>query len=812
MKVLKFGGTSVGNEASIREVAKIIASYAKEEQLVVVASAVGGVTDQLVKIGEAAEKGDETYAALIQNIAFQHEKLYYDLIGEKPGEEFHRIILELSEVGSGVCLLKELTPRSSDFILSCGERLSNLVISKFLEEEGVDVKLYDSRQFIITDERFGHANVNFRLTGPKIREAASSFAQVNMFPGYIASSEEKQTTTLGRGGSDYTAAILAGVLEADHFEIWTDVDGLMTADPRLVRHAHFIEHVSYEEALELSHFGAKVIYPPSIQPALEKGIPITIKNTFNLDHSGTLITREWDDKKQLIRGISSIKDISLVTLSGSGMVGIPKFSFRLFKALSEANINVILITQASSEHTITVGIAADDSKKAVKALNEEFSELIEANKVNPIEAENDLSIIALVGNNMKDQVGVGGQMFNILGKNGVSVKAIAQGSSERNISAVVRKNDLKKAVNVLHESFFLSDQRRINLFIIGAGNVGSAFMSQLGAQYNYLKEHHHLNIKVIAIANSRKMYFDAQGIPFSKWPEHLDKGTGFSYDEFLSQMYQLNLRNSIFIDITAAGEIAALYENILKHSISVVTPNKIAATGPQASYLELKNMTKKYGSQFLFETNVCAGLPILSTLSDLIRSGDQIHRIEAVLSGTLNFLFNVYDGKKKFVEVIREAKQLGYTEPDPRLDLFMEDVKRKILILVRESGYTFELSDIALKSFLPTSCQTSSSVDDFYAKVEKEEDHFKNLYQKAKDKGARLRVVAKYVNGTGSVALEEIDSSHPFYNLEGKDNIVLFYTSRYKDQPLVIKGAGAGADVTASGIFADVLRIAQSYQ
>lgn len=635
---------------------------------------------------------------------------------------------------------------------------------------------------------------------------------MNLFPGFISSSESNEPTTLGRGGSDFTAAIIAGILDVSNLEIWTDVDGLMTADPRLVKHAHYIEHVSYEEALELSHFGAKVIYPPSIQPALQKGIPIAIKNTFNDSHPGTLITQKWEQGKQLIRGISSIKDISMVTLSGSGMVGIPRFSFRLFRSLSEARINVVFITQASSEHSISVGIRDEDAGKSVDVLNEEFGIEIETGKINVVEAEKELSIIALVGNNMKDQVGVSGQMFSILGKNGISVKAIAQGSSERNISAVIPKVDLSKALNALHESFFLSDYRRINLFIIGAGNVGRAFMHQIGSQNAYLKEHHHLDIKVIAIANSRKMAFEQQGLPANKWQEHLDSGEKFKKEAFLEKMHTMNMRNSVFVDITAASEIAGLYPSILKDSISVVTPNKIAATGPQDDYLELKGSAKKYGAQFLFETNVCAGLPILSTLADLIKSGDEIHKIEAVLSGTLNFLFNEYNGKSKFVDVIKEAKELGYTEPDPRLDLFMEDVKRKILILIRESGYAFELDDIIMKSFLPESCIESSSVEDFYKKVEKEEEHFKSLNETAKSQGKKLRVVAKYQNGVGNVSLDEIDPSHPFYNLEGKDNIVLFYTNRYKDQPLEIKGAGAGADVTASGIFADVLRIAQSYQ
>lgn len=808
MKVLKFGGTSVGSEDAIRQVAKIVQSYV--DQTVLVTSAVGGVTDQLVKIGEVAASGDRVYISHFETVKVQHEQLYYNLIENKPDEDFYKIIGEFEDLCKGVYLLRELTTRSSDYILSIGERLSSLIISEFFRNEGIDITLFDSRKYIVTDDHFGHANVNFKKTTEKLIEVQGSFTKVNLFPGFIAATEDNETTTLGRGGSDYTAAILAGVLEAEHFEVWTDVDGLMTADPRMVKKANFIEHVSYEEALELSHFGAKVIYPPSIQPALEKGIPMTIKNTFKPDQKGTLITKEWDDHKQLIRGISSIKDIALVTLSGSGMVGVPKFSYRFFRALSGGQVNIILITQSSSEHSISVGIDAKDAKIALKVLNREFEELIENKSIDPILVEKELSIIALVGSNMRDQVGVSGQMFNVLGKNGVSIKAIAQGSSERNISAVIAKDDLNKALNVLHESFFLYATKRINLFIVGTGNVGKAFINQLVKQFNFLKKNHQINIKIIGLANSEKMLFEKDGTPLSKWETSLASGEKFSREEFVYRMYDMNLRNSVFIDITASEEIAELYPDVLKKSISVVTPNKIAATGPQADYQALKSMTKRFGSKFLFETNVCAGLPVLSTLNDLVRSGDQIHRIEAVLSGTLVYLFNEYNGTTKFVDVIKKAKTLGFTEPDPRLDLFGSDVKRKILILIRESGYTCEYDDIELNSFLPKSCMDSTSVEDFYSKVEQEEAHFKKLYDDAKAKGCRLKVVAKYNNGHGSVGLEAVDASHPFYNLEGKDNIVLFYTNRYDDQPMVIKGAGAGAEVTASGIFADVLRLAQS--
>lgn len=808
MKIVKFGGTSVGREQSIRKVADIVQN--NNEEVVMVTSAVGGVTDQLVKIATLASVGDKEYKKILSGVLVLHEDLYRNLIGKNPSDDFYQITKEFEDICKGVELIKELTLRSSDYILSIGERLSSLIIHDFFKHKQLDITLFDSRQIILTDNNFGHANVDFKETNKRIKKAQKSFSKINLFPGFIASNKVQVTTTLGRGGSDYTASILAAALNVKHFEIWTDVNGLMTADPRIVKNAKHIEHVSYEEALELSHFGAKIIYPPSIQPALGKGIPITLKNTFNPDHNGTLITKEWDENKELIRGISSIKAISLVTLSGSSMVGIPRFSSRLFSALSSAHINVILITQSSSEHSISVGIDSKDSKKAYEVLDTEFHELITSKKIDAIEIENDLSILALVGSNMRNQVGVSGQMFNVLGKNGVSIKAIAQGSSERNISAVILRLDLDKALNVLHESFFQYVTKRVNLFIIGTGNVGKAFIKQLVQQFSFLKKNHQLNIKIIGIANSRLMQFHKDGIRLSKWEAALEEGKPFEKEAFFKQMHSMNLRNSIFIDITASESIAGSYSEILQKSISVVTPNKIAATGSYTDYKKLKLVSKKFGSKFLFETNVCAGLPVISTLNDLIRSGDQVNQIEAVLSGTLVFLFNEYNGTTKFVDVIKKAKELGYTEPDPRLDLFGSDVKRKILILIRESGYECEYDEIELESFLPESCLQSSSLEDFYQKIEQEEEHFKKLYEDANKQNARLKVVATYKNGKGSVKLEAIDSKHPFYTLEGKDNIVLFYTNRYKEQPMVIKGAGAGADVTASGIFADVLRIAQS--
>ncbi|MEM9326532.1 MAG: bifunctional aspartate kinase/homoserine dehydrogenase I, partial [Bacteroidota bacterium] len=670
----------------------------------------------------------------------------------------------------------------------------------------VETKRFDSRDYLIVNQDVSVTAIDHERSIQRI-EAIDSFAQVNVFPGFIASTTEGITTTLGRGGSDYSAALFANLFNATELEIWTDVSGLLSADPNLVKQARVIEHLSYEEAMELSHFGAKVIYPPSIQPALSKGIPILIKNTFKPDDAGTRVTQEWDEDKELIRGISSIKNVVLLNLTGAGMVGIPAFSHRFFKALSERKINVILITQASSEHSICAAIAEKEVKAAVKALEKEFDFELTTKKISQIEVEKNLSILALVGSNMRNQVGVSGQMFHVLGRNGVSVKAIAQGSSERNISAVIPQKHLRKALNILHESFFLSAMKRINLFIVGAGNVGKAFLSQLEQQFEYLQEHHHTRIALVAIANSRTMHFDTEGIAYRDWSDQLAAGAPFDPKQFVQKMVDANLRNSIFIDITASDVIASLYQEILAQSISVVTPNKLAATSDFASYEKLLRTARTSNVHFLFETNVCAGLPVISTLNDLVKSGDEIQKIQAVLSGTLNYLFNTYDGSTPFVEIIKKAKELGLTEPDPRLDLFGSDVMRKILILARQSGKQLEFSDVALDSFLPQSCHDASSIEDFYEAVAKEEQHFQSLVKVATQEGKKLRVVASFDENGAKVALEGVTEDHPFYHLEGMDNIVLFYTQRYPEQPLVVKGAGAGAAVTASGIFADILKV-----
>ncbi|MEQ6165635.1 bifunctional aspartate kinase/homoserine dehydrogenase I [Ekhidna sp. MALMAid0563] len=807
MQVLKFGGTSLKNEKAIKQVNAIMES--RDSKSCVVVSAIGHTTDELQKIADTAKRGEVEYLNSIEELEKSHYSLYRSLIDKKESLELQSCFTQLKRVCEGVYLLKELTSKSQDFILGTGELASSIIISDYFVKQGLDSIRHDTRKLIVTDHRYGAANVDFAKTANRFKEVEKDFRKVNVFPGFIAGTTTGETTTLGRGGSDYTASIIASTLNAKSLEIWTDVDGIMTADPQRVKRSHTVSQVTYDEALELSYFGAKVLYPQSIEPVLKAGIPVWVKNTFHPEKPGTFISNEYSDE-HLIKGISSINEVTILSISGSTLRNNGGFFPRLFSGLAGKEIPIAFMTHSNAGLTVTLGVETKHARSAIRTLKKEFSSSEEKQVLDSMDVEDGYSLLALIGSNMKDQIGVSGNMFNVLGRNGISIKAISQGSSERNISAIIPKSDLDKALNVLHESFFLSLTRRINLFIIGTGNVGKAFLGQLKKQFSFLKEHHHLNIKVIGVANSRQMAFEKDGIPLSKWEDRLSKGETFDKSAFVQHMVDLNFRNSVFIDITASSDISSMYKDILKESISVVTPNKIAATRTYDEYLELKGVAKKFKSQFYIETNVCAGLPILSTLHDLVRSGDQVNKLQAVLSGTLNFLFNEYDGSKPFADVIRKAKGLGYTEPDPRLDISGEDVMRKLLILIRESGYPMEADQIALTSFLPDSCQQSADLNDFYDKIESAESYFKELYDKSIANGTRLKVVASYENGKGKVSLEEIPDTHPFYHLEGKDNVVLFYTNRYAEQPLVIKGAGAGAEVTASGIFADVLRIAQS--
>lgn len=813
MKVLKFGGSSVANAENIQKVVAIVKE--NTEPQIVIVSALGGVTDLLIKAGTLAEQSNESYKEVLHQLETKHLDTARALLPVTHQSSCLSMIKqhfnELEEICSSIFYLKELSLRTKDRVISFGELLSSKIISAFMLSQNMEHEWLDSRKLIKTNNNFGFAAVNFSVTNDIISYIIKA-SHKNLFlaPGFISSDDHGNTTTLGRGGSDYTAAIFASAINAASLEIWTDVTGMMTADPRWVPNAKTIAHTSYQEAMELSHFGAKVIYPPTIQPVMQKNIPTWVKNTFSPKEAGTVITGASDLQGEIITGISSINAVALLSLEGSGMVGIPGFSKRLFEALASEKVNVILITQSSSEHSICVAVNTTDADKAKVAVDAAFEIEIAQGRLEALKIEQGQSIIALVGDKMKSHPGISGRMFGALGRNGINIRAIAQGSSERNISAVISSDDVKKAVNVLHEAFFETTYKQLNVFIVGAGNVGSKLLDQLKQQKQFLLEHLNLQVRITAIANSRKMLFADNGneINLSNWKEELDNAAPMNLHAFAEALIQKNLRNSIFVDITANPDVATVYGQLLSKAISVVACNKIAASSSYESYSKLKSLAKEYNALFLFETNVGAGLPVIGTLNDLRRSGDKVNKIQAVLSGTLNFVFNNYDGTKPFTEVVRQAQAEGYTEPDPRLDLGGTDVMRKIMILAREAGEQIEMDDITNNYFLPASC-FEGSVEDFYAEMGRQETHFKALYDEAAAKNCKLKFVAQYENGKASVGLQHIPSNSDFYHLYGKDNIVLFYTMRYPEQPLVVKGAGAGADVTASGVFADIIRVAR---
>jgi aspartokinase/homoserine dehydrogenase 1 len=812
MQVLKFGGTSVANAENINKVVAVVKGAVKKDTTVVVVSALSGVTDLLLGAAILAADGDEAYKEKLTVIEQRHLETVKQLIPVASQSQLLSLVKkscnEIEDICNGIFLLRELTPRSKDRIGSYGEWISSQIIAAKFNADGIDCTWKDSRELISTNSAFTTAEVDFAITNKQVADFfATSSSSLFILPGFIAADKQGITTTLGRGGSDYTAAILASALHAAVLEIWTDVSGMMTADPRLAANARIIPRISYQEAMELSHFGAKVIYPPTIQPVMGQAIPVWIKNTFAPADEGTLIESVSAKNGNIVRGISSINNIALISLEGSGMIGIPGFSKRLFESLSNEKINVILITQSSSEHSICVGIDNGLAAKAKLAVDTAFANEIALEKVEPLKIEADLSIVALVGENMKSHPGISGRMFSAMGRNGVNIRAIAQGSSEKNISAVISTRDVKKAINVLHEEFFETTYKEVNLFIVGTGNVGAKLLGQLQQQLGYLIRQLHVQVKVVGLSNSRKMLINEEGIELPVWKDKLAAAGKADLGEFVQHIIDRNLRNSVFVDITANDKVAAVYDQLLQKSISVVACNKVAASSGYTNYKKLKDLAGEYNCRFLFETNVGAGLPIIATLNDLVRSGDRVHRIEAVLSGTLNFVFNNYDGTKLFADVVKQAQDEGYTEPDPRLDLSGTDVMRKIMILAREAGQQIEMDDIANNSFMPTSCM-QGSVDDFYAAMAKEEVHFKKLYEKANAEGCKLKFVASFNNGKAAVGLQHIDPKHDLYHLYGKDNVVLFYTDRYKEQPMVVKGAGAGAEVTASGVFADIMRVA----
>ena len=812
MKVLKFGGSSVANSENIQKVLAIVATESKNQKIVVVVSAFGKTTDKLLAAANSALGNIAVAKDILETIKKLHYQIIKDLIStnkEEVAQEVTFLFDRLTSIYEGIFLLQELSDKTLAKVSSFGERLSSYIIANAAKEL-LDAAHQESRDLIRTNDQFLNAQVNFKVTNENITSFFhKNKHQVTLVGGFISSNNDGETTTLGRGGSDFSAAIYAAALNAEELQIWTDVPGMFTANPRVVKQAYPISEISYEEAMELSHFGAKVLYPPTIQPALRKEIPIRIKNTFEPNTIGTLICKNPKNSDE-VKGISHIEDISLITLEGGGMIGIPGFSKRLFETLSLQKINVVFITQASSEHSICVGVYENDAAKSKELLEDTFSIEIERKKIKPIIVESDLAIIAVVGESMKNYQGLSGQMFSALGRNNVNVRAIAQGSSEKNISAVINKYDAKKALNTLHEQFFEEKTKQLNLFVTGVGNVGERFLAQLQQQKKFLKEHLKLNIRVIGIANSKKMFFNDTGINLNNWKENLANGEPTTLALFHKKVKESNHRNSVFIDNTANQQVSEVYESYLRESISVVTCNKIACASSYLNYQTLKQVSRKYNASFLFETNVGAGLPIIDTLKNLINSGDSVHKIQAVLSGSLNYVFNNFNEHTTFHDVVAAAQKEGYTEPDPKIDLSGVDVARKILILARESGYQLELADISNNAFLPEESLKTTNNETFYASLTKNEAHFQNMYKEASTKDCRLKYVAEFADGKANVGLQPIPVGHPFYNLEGSDNIVLFFTDRYPENPLIIKGAGAGADVTASGIFADVIRIANT--
>ena len=812
MIVFKFGGTSVAGEKEIRQVLHILKQQTKP--MAVVVSALGGVTDVLHKLGKQAAAGDDSYVDQLKQVELRHIDLVKKLIPVAKQSAVlsttKQTINLLETILEGVHMIRELSPKTQDALLSFGELLSHNIIAHAAQAQGLDAIAKNSQDLIVTTLSLGRTVVDYAATDKNIQEFFyKNNHQYVILPGFVAKNTDGVVTTLGRGGSDLTASIVSCAVKAEHLTIWTDVSGMYTAHPTLVKQAKAIPEISYQEAMELSHFGAKVIYPPTLQPITEKGIPVYIKNTFNPDLDGTLITSQTRIET-VVRGISHINDIALLTLEGSGMVGVPGYSQKLLTVLAQHNINVVMITQASSEHSICLGIDAQDADFAQETIDEAFILDIEGKKLNPIRVEKELSIVALVGENMKNHQGISGRMFRALGNNNVNVKAIAQGASEKNITAVIDSKDIKKAINTLHEAFFEAQIKKLNLFVTGIGNVGSKFLEQVHQQNDYLVNRFKLKLSVAGISNSRNMLFDINGIDLADWQNQLNGGEHADRDVFFAKTKELNLRNSIFVDNTASEIIAKTYANYLKNNIGVVTCNKIACADAFSHYQNLKKLSQQFNAPFLFETNVGAGLPIIDTLNHLIASGDNVKSIQAVLSGSLNFVFNTYNDQTNFRSVVERAMQEGYTEPDPKIDLSGIDVARKILILARESGHKLELEDIKNESFLPEACLNTTTTNAFLASLDEHEAHFLTLFNDAKANNARLKYVATYEDGVASVGLKQIPERHDFYNLEGSDNIVLFYTDRYAKQPLIVKGAGAGAEVTASGIFADIIRIGKS--
>ena len=808
MKVMKFGGSSVGSVSSILSVKKIVESV--EEPVIVVVSALGGITDKLIRASKMAAEGNADYEKEYKEIVNRHIEMVYTVIpaGDARQElldKVNELLSELKNIFQGIYLIKDLSSRTSNTIVSYGERLSSIIAAQLC-----GATWFDSRNFIKTEKKSSKHLLNVDLTNQLVCETFKNQPKRVLVPGFISSDKNTgEVTNLGRGGSDYTAAIIAAALNADVLEIWTDVDGFLTADPRVISSAYLIDELSYVEATELCNFGAKVVYPPTIYPVCHKNIPILIKNTFNPDAPGTIIKQEVSDpESKPIKGISSINDTSLITIQGLGMVGVIGVNYRIFKALAKNGISVFMVSQASSENSTSIGVRNAEADLACEVLNDEFAKEIEMGEISPITAEKDLATVAIVGENMKHTPGIAGRLFGTLGRSGINVIACAQGASETNISFVVDGKSLRKSLNVIHDSFFLSEYQVLNIFLCGIGTVGGSLIEQIHSQRQKLLQENGLRLNVVGIMNSKKGLFCRDGINLSRYKELMEQeGKALTLEEMKQEVLGMNIFNSVFVDCTANADVAAIYKELLQHNISVVAANKIAASSAYDEYKELKQIARKRGVKFLFETNVGAGLPIINTINNLIHSGDKIQKIEAVLSGTLNFIFNKISADVPFSQTVKMAKEEGYSEPDPRIDLCGKDVIRKLVILAREAGYQLEQDDVEKNLFVPDS-YFEGSLDDFWTNLPELDADFEARRQKLEVANKRWRFVAKLENGKGSVSLQEVDASHPFYGLEGSNNIVLLTTERYNAYPMMIQGYGAGAEVTAAGVFADIMSIA----
>ena len=809
MKVLKFGGTSVGSVKSILCLKKIVEKEAKKQPVVVVVSALGGITDKLLTTAQLALNGDERYKDEYDLMVKRHHQMIDTIITDNAKREnlFNIVDVmfdQLKSIYYGVYLIHDLSEKTQNAIVSYGERLSSNITAALVK----NAQLFDSREFIQTEYKNHRHMLDSELTNTLVRKTFEDIPRISVVPGFISRDKNTgETTNLGRGGSDYTAAIIAAALNAEVLEIWTDVDGFMTADPRVICSAYTINELSYKEAMELCNFGAKVIYPPTIYPVCMKDIPIKVKNTFNPDGPGTIIKEKINNDQKVIKGISSISGTTLITVTGLSMVGVIGVNRRIFTALANNGISVFLVSQASSENSTSIAVKDSDAEKAVEVLNDEFAKEIETGAMFPMHAESGLATIAIVGENMKHTPGIAGKLFGTLGRSGINVIACAQGAFETNISFVVDGAYLRKSLNVLHDSFFLSEYNVLNLFICGVGTVGSKLIEQIRLQYEELKHNRRLKLNVVGIASSTKAVFNREGIDLDNYRELLDRADSSDTERLRNEVVSMNIFNSVFVDCTASKEVASLYQEFLEHNISVIAANKIAASSDYDSYLRLKKTALARGVKFRFETNVGAGLPIIGTINDLRNSGDRILKIEAVLSGTLNFIFNELSDKVSFSEAVKRAAEQGYSEPDPRIDLSGTDVIRKLIILTREAGYKAEQEDVEKHLFIPESL-FKGSLDDFWQNLPSLDDDFEKRRKKLYSENKRWRFVAKMGSGKTSVSLEAVEKGHPFYNLEGSNNIVMLTTERYKEYPMLIQGYGAGASVTAAGVFANIMSIA----